>query len=503
MKTTRVLAALAITAVALTTAVAEGKKDTKAPASASKTFEVSWTYGYWGTETDPKNLFAQKVMEKFPNLKLTMEYVPQKTLNQKYAVLVAAGNQPDVLCSQGTGSWIDWVRQGAYLDLTPYWNDYPNIKANISPEVLSRSTKIDGKIYGIPILSKDITRVMGYRADWLKKVGKSVPKTIEELYDVMVAFTKNDPDGNGKNDTYGLGFSKEMSEANMLFGPTFKFELGGKADIALYRKSNGSIELGFMQPGMKDYLAFLRKAWAEGLIDPSSITLNAVDALFTNGTIGIYPAQPTALMSYYEAANLVNPKAEFVLGEPVVAKNYGTPAYVKGSGWFRMHQITNSVKDPDEVRAILSMFDWLFGDGYDLLRAGVPGVHYTKDANGILTKTDAYTTDTWNNFVSLLKRKGARYFLDAYEEQDPMGKLGMDMIAKYEKYAVEPVILANKPPAAEYGADLQRITMEGMFKIIIGEKPLEHLNELQAEYMKRGGKEYLEQALEVIKKQEN
>lgn len=31
-----------------------------------------------------------------------------------------------------------------------------------------------------------------------------MPATIEELHDVLYAFTYNDPDQNGKNDTYGF-----------------------------------------------------------------------------------------------------------------------------------------------------------------------------------------------------------------------------------------------------------------------------------------------------------
>ena len=42
------------------------------------------------------------------------------------------------------------------------------------------------------------------RKDWLEAVGMEMPKSWEELYEVCHAFTYNDPDGNGKNDTYGL-----------------------------------------------------------------------------------------------------------------------------------------------------------------------------------------------------------------------------------------------------------------------------------------------------------
>jgi len=40
--------------------------------------------------------------------------------------------------------------------------------------------------------------------DWLEAVGMEMPATIEELHDVLYAFTYNDPDQNGKNDTYGF-----------------------------------------------------------------------------------------------------------------------------------------------------------------------------------------------------------------------------------------------------------------------------------------------------------
>ena len=36
-----------------------------------------------------------------------------------------------------------------------------------------------------------------YRKDWLEKLGKKVPKTLDELHDVLYAFANGDPDGNG------------------------------------------------------------------------------------------------------------------------------------------------------------------------------------------------------------------------------------------------------------------------------------------------------------------
>ena len=58
----------------------------------------------------------------------------------------------------------------------------------------------EGKNYGMPNLNYSHVEnsVSGYRWDWLEKLGMEVPTTIEELHDVLYAFTHNDPDGNGR-----------------------------------------------------------------------------------------------------------------------------------------------------------------------------------------------------------------------------------------------------------------------------------------------------------------
>jgi len=37
---------------------------------------------------------------------------------------------------------------------------------------------------------------------------KKVPQSTDEMKDLITAFAKNDPDGNGKADTFGFGFAK-------------------------------------------------------------------------------------------------------------------------------------------------------------------------------------------------------------------------------------------------------------------------------------------------------
>ncbi len=44
------------------------------------------------------------------------------------------------------------------------------------------------------------------------KLGLDVPKTLDDVVEVARAFKNDDPDGNGVDDTWGLGVCNEMSD---------------------------------------------------------------------------------------------------------------------------------------------------------------------------------------------------------------------------------------------------------------------------------------------------
>ena len=75
------------------------------------------------------------------------------------------------------------------------------------PETFYPVTK-DGKTYGIacaPCLTEG--QVMVIRQDWLDNLGLSAPTNMDEFEEVIQAFTEDDPDGNGQDDTYGFTYA--------------------------------------------------------------------------------------------------------------------------------------------------------------------------------------------------------------------------------------------------------------------------------------------------------
>lgn len=65
----------------------------------------------------------------------------------------------------------------------------------------------DGQLYALPVVGETlmIADLMWIRTDWLEKLNLPVPTTMDELIATAKAFAEADFDGNGVNDTIGMG----------------------------------------------------------------------------------------------------------------------------------------------------------------------------------------------------------------------------------------------------------------------------------------------------------
>jgi len=101
------------------------------------------------------------------------------------------------------------AKDGAFWDLNEFvWDSekYPNLSR--MNEGVTNAFTVDGQLVGV-YRSRPIGRNgLGYREDWAEKLGLKEPKTVEDVYNMMYAFTYDDPDGNGIDDTYGLCLCK-------------------------------------------------------------------------------------------------------------------------------------------------------------------------------------------------------------------------------------------------------------------------------------------------------
>ncbi|WJH33655.1 extracellular solute-binding protein [Paenibacillus sp. CC-CFT747] len=178
-------------------------------------------------------------LEKALNVELKWIVPPSSGYKEQLQLSLVSGDYADLVMfpSETDESFLNAVDEGVVIPVNKYLEQLPNIKKytyDVSWEALE--TKRDGKIYGVPRTS--VARNDGFiiREDWLKNIGFQMPAnrevTIEQFTDIMRKFTFNDPDKNGKNDTFG--FAGYLNTTKMI-DPILSSQFGNLG----WQKTNG------------------------------------------------------------------------------------------------------------------------------------------------------------------------------------------------------------------------------------------------------------------------
>ncbi|CAK4814787.1 unnamed protein product [Aphanomyces euteiches] len=188
---------------------------------------------------------------------------------QKLNLSIAANDLPD-LFRVDAKQFRQLAEEDKLEDLTGLVNDYgsPLTKEMIERGVNAKaSATYNGKLFAIPHAEDYYggANLLWVRTDWLKKLNLPEPKTMEDFLKIADAFTTQDPDGNKKNDTYGLAASKDI--------------MGGYPDLSGFmnayhaymkiwvKDASGKLVFGSVQPEMKTALAKLQELYKSGVID--------------------------------------------------------------------------------------------------------------------------------------------------------------------------------------------------------------------------------------------
>ena len=185
---------------------ASGAAGTESAASESaEPLAINMMVGFDGVEFPQPGNEIQTMIEEYTNTKLDIQAYPGSTLHEMLPTLIASDELPMVVSYGGsqlkTTYMVNAMKTGVFWDVTDYIQDYPNI-ASIS-DLTWETFAINGRNYGIPRERGLARNAVGYRYDWLENLGMEEPETVYDLYEMMLAFAEQDPDGNGQDDTYG------------------------------------------------------------------------------------------------------------------------------------------------------------------------------------------------------------------------------------------------------------------------------------------------------------
>jgi hypothetical protein len=204
-----------------------------------------------------------------------------------------AGQMPDLIAFDNSTVLFSTYNQGVLLDdWTPYRASMPTAFKAMGDTAITFFT-VNGKLVCLSAEPGEQLWGWNIRQDWLDKLGLKAPTTPDELYNVARAFTLNDPDGNGRNDTYGFtaaGEGKTLNELENLgnmYGPVGFYVDGGKVTHHV------------VDGNFKKTLDFIKRLVDNRLIDPDWYTITWGDRTpnLYNGKYGISWYPPEALLS--------------------------------------------------------------------------------------------------------------------------------------------------------------------------------------------------------------
>ncbi|PYI56386.1 extracellular solute-binding protein [Paenibacillus flagellatus] len=519
MKTkTALIAIVAVAALGGTVACSTGGKDESGsgpaggaqaqPDDKSKTYAITYLDGTYASPVPPSDSPGiQMINDKF-NVDFKTEFVPYSEYGQKLPVKMASGDIPDVIGMETADSnYYKWAKQGAFLPLDSYIDRYPTLK--MVPQFVWDAMKVDGKVYGIPrYFPMKYGKQPMIRKDWLDKLGLKVPTNFEELKQVAIAFAKNDPDGNGKDDTYGIMLAK---------GIQYDFDFGVYWNPAAWYHTNrdGQTIPGLIADASKERIQMLADLYKAGAIpkDWAVAKISDVKKAFYAGKFGIFYEQPyDKWPTDFRTLQSIDPKAELVPIPPFKAPD-GTQGFNGLTGYYQIFTLNAKLKDdPGKVTRFLEMNDYFRkfipvdqrtaqNPDYDW-QNGKEGVGY-KIVNGNQENTD---------FGQGLQ---PRFYLESRywapnDEANEVSKVAVDplqkslfsametMLKNYKVY-INPINRIKSEKFMEKWGELEQLVRDEQTKMIVGQSSVADWDGMVRTFLAKGGKEVIDEVNKAFK----
>ncbi|QCL97709.1 ABC transporter substrate-binding protein [Agrobacterium tumefaciens] len=204
---------------------------------------------------------------------------------QRLARAAAGRKLPEVVINDTTA--LGQMRQMNILQTI----DPAKITGNqdVTPSAWDGSKADDGKFYSVPISAQSFA--MFIRKDWREKLGLPQPKTWEDVRQMAEAFTKKDPDGNGKDDTFGMAIPGSTTRG---YASWFISSLIWQAGADFVKQTPDGFVPTLDTPQATEALTYVRGMVCDKLSQPGAVNATTGDTLptFRSGQTGIFISGP-------------------------------------------------------------------------------------------------------------------------------------------------------------------------------------------------------------------
>ncbi|ANC32647.1 extracellular solute-binding protein [Isoptericola dokdonensis] len=425
-------ASAAVVALALT--ACSGGTDETGEGEAS-TEPITWMAMLHTPTTPEPDGVIETALEEHTGEKFEMQWVPDASKEEKMNAALASGALADIvsLTQVDSSTTRQAMSSGMFWDVEPYLADYPNL-SQIDPQTLE-SARIDGKLYGVPFQKVKARYGVIVRQDWLDNLGLETPHTIEDLTEVAKAFTTDDPDGNGKDDT--TGFIDRLESFKVGFRSLAGyFGAGQTFQVA----DDGQVVPAFATDEYKEAMEWYRSVYEAGAVNQEFVTVqkqNQQDAI-AQGKGGIVVTglfEAKNYMALAESADPETPMAWALVNDMTygdVERRILTDTNGGMGGWLAFPK--SEVESEADLQRMLGFVDKLIDEeAFGLMTNGIEGTHYETDADGVVSITD---TTAWEQQVQPYSSSRPSEKVVTYKSSVPYVDEGNELMLENEEYAV-------------------------------------------------------------------
>lgn len=270
-----------------------------------------------------------------------------------YQAQLVGGTPPDIINVQGT-LWAEYAANDYVMDLTPYLEKNPEVRARFSEGMLGYWT-LGGQVYGLPYyVNKSL---LYYNKLLFEKAGiDGPPKTVDELLDAAEKIA---------------ALSDETTGFVTLNFDWLYWSLFASAGVEMF--NDDMSEAAFNTPEMLERLTKLAAATKSGAINNIAWTgrWREPNGAFASGNVGMYQAHGGAYYNFRKMGDWIN------------ADTVGATEFPGGIGVFNSHGflVSKATANPDLAWAFVEHItspEWAIGTARRITRTvGQPEIDET------------------------------------------------------------------------------------------------------------------------------
>ncbi|MCM0649872.1 extracellular solute-binding protein [Clostridium swellfunianum] len=463
----------------------EEAKPVDNPNAPKPTLRFLGQYDRFDLNADP----VAKTLEEKTGYKVNYESLPAENPDEKLNLLMTNKEEFDVM-KLSAAQYYKLASEGALEPIDTLVEKYGTKLKEVISQTSWNSAKINGKTYGVPEKASmdTVGTQLAFRQDILDELKLQVPKTTDELYTVLKTIKEK----------------KNMIPLTLHNGESLISEISGAFGITTsWNDKSGTLVNRVEEPAVKEYLAFMNKLYAEGLIDTEMPTNNGSKVIekFTSGKAAAMRLAWWSAPSVYPALQKNFANAKVTLTPPLKGKDGKSgAAFSTGISWYIAIPKASKHKEDAMKWMDIKMKD----DVFKSMAIGEENVHYTKKDGAyypILPKFfDERNNASW--YLTGSQEKDYPTYWQARVRKDANLQATFEQIQKESSPVGVRDALAFAPPIPSISKNsikLSKLETDFYLKVIAGTEKVDSYDKFLQDWKSQGGADCIKDANDWFK----